>query len=377
MTNWSLFYIVRIGHGDQVTRARATLTTDLVLLAVALVWGSSYLAAKGVTAVTPVMVVLALRYAISAVTLVPLAMARRRLNRSEAWTGAVLGCTQAAVLTLETFGVAHTSATNAGLIISLTVIFTPLLSNACSRTWLPAPFFLAAALAVVGVGLLVSADGLRTPTWGDGLMLAAAGVRALHVTLIGELTRARQVDTVILTTVQAVVGALVLGAVSLPALTRHAEALSAGSWIRLTYLGLVCSVFAFLAQTWAVRRTPPSRASLLMGTEPVWAVAVGVGIAGEHLTLPAAAGAALIVVATFAGQRIEGGHSEKQKRERTGGLVRDEDADTEHAEVAGPSRSRQRESIIVSKPVELGAEAWAPSELRAAPLRGTSHRTPP
>ena len=287
-----------------MTRSRTTLTTDLTLLAVAGVWGSSYLAAKDVTAVTPVLVVLALRYAISAFALVPLAAARRRPSRIEWRIGAVLGCTQAAVLTLETFGVAHTSATNAGLIISLTVVFTPVLSNAWGRTSLPAPFFAASALAVVGVGLLVSGHGFHAPTWGDGLMLAAAGVRAVHVTLIGELTRTRPVDTLVLTAVQAVVGTAVLGVAAAPALS-HVATLSAGSWARLTYLALVCSVFAFLAQTWGVRRTSPSRASLLMGTEPVWAVAIGVGIGGEHLTVLAAAGAAVIVGATFAGQRIE------------------------------------------------------------------------
>jgi drug/metabolite transporter (DMT)-like permease len=68
------------------------------------------------------------------------------------------------VLSLETFGVAHTSATNAGLIISLTVVFTPVLSDAWSRTWLPGPFFVAAVSAVVGVGLLVSGtDFVRRP----------------------------------------------------------------------------------------------------------------------------------------------------------------------------------------------------------------------
>jgi drug/metabolite transporter (DMT)-like permease len=292
-----------------VTRARTTLATDLVLLAVALAWGSSYLAAKDVARVTPVLVVLGLRYAISAIALVPLAALRHRLRWPEVRFGAVLGCTQAAVLTLETFGVAHTSATNAGLIISLTVVFTPVLSNAWSRTWLPGPFFVAAAMAVVGVGLLVSGHGFQAPTWGDGLMLAAAGMRAIHVTLIGVLTRAGQIDTLVLTAIQAVVGTAILGAVALPDLTRHVGVLSAGSWARLAYLALVCSVFAFVAQTWAVRRTSPSRASLLMGTEPVWAVAIGVGVGGEHLTVLAAAGAALIVVATFAGQRIEREHS--------------------------------------------------------------------
>jgi drug/metabolite transporter (DMT)-like permease len=333
--------MIRIGEGYQVIRPSTALTTDLVLLAVALVWGSSYLAAKDVSAVTPVLVMLALRYAISAVALVPLAARRHRPRWPEVRFGAVLGCTQAGVLTLETFGVAHTSATNAGLLVSLTVVLTPVLSNAWSRTWLPRSFFVAGALAVVGVSLLVSGHGFQAPTWGDGLMLAAAGMRAIHVTLIGELTCARPIDTVVLTAIQAVVGTAILGAVALPDVPRHVDVLSAGSWARLVYLAVVCGVFAFAAQTWAVRRTSPSRASLLMGTEPVWAVVIGVGIGGERLTVLAAAGAALIVVATFAGQRIEREHSRNGEREtqsRSSGVAGHDDA---HSVNATPSRSRQ------------------------------------
>jgi len=143
-----------------------TRRTDLVLLLVAVVWGSSYLAAKTATGSAPVLTVLFLRYGISALALVPLA---RGINRRELKAGLVLGLTQAAVLVLETYGVTHTSAANAGLIISLTLVLTPLFD----RRGLPPRFYLAAGLCVVAVGLLMSAHGLHAPGVGDLLMLAA------------------------------------------------------------------------------------------------------------------------------------------------------------------------------------------------------------
>ena len=287
--------------------ARSSQATDAVLMGVALVWGSSYLVAKDLTAVAPVVVVLALRYAISAVALgVVCGRARARLpGAREIGVGVLLGCTQAAVLTLETFGVAGTTATNAGLIISLTVVFTPLLDGLWRRRPLPAPFFAATALAVVGVALLVSSGGFRAPAWGDGLMLAAAAVRAVHVSLIGQLTGGRTSSSLTLTTIQAAVGALVLSAVAAPRLGGAVTHLSLAAWAQLAYLALACTVFAFLAQTWAIRRTSPSRASLLMGTEPVWAVAVGVSLGDEILTPVVAAGAVLVVAATCYGQHVE------------------------------------------------------------------------
>src|SRR5947208_2159246 len=80
---------------------------DAVLLGVALAWGSSYLLAKDLTVVAPVVVVLALRCVISALALAAVCLLRRVAvpRGGELWDGVLLGCTQVAVLTLETFGV--------------------------------------------------------------------------------------------------------------------------------------------------------------------------------------------------------------------------------------------------------------------------------
>lgn len=272
--------------------------TDLVLLLVAVVWGSSYLAAKTATGSAPVLTVLFLRYAISAVALLPLVPG---IRRTELRSGLLLGLTQAAVLVLETYGVTHTSAANAGLIISLTLILTPLLDG----RGLPPRFYLAAAICMIAVGLLVSSHGLHTPGLGDLLMLAAAVVRAGHVTLVGRLSKGSR--PLPLTTVQTLVGTGLFAAVGIPHLPVHA---GAGTWLQLVYLALFCSVFAFLGQTWAVQRTSASRASLLLGTEPIWAVVIGIGLGDEHLTALAAIGAVLMLAGTTWGQSIERKHRE-------------------------------------------------------------------
>ncbi|MFE2184366.1 DMT family transporter [Streptomyces sp. NPDC059455] len=283
--------------------------TDAVLLLVALVWGSSYLTAKTATVALPVLAVLFARYVISALACGALVASRRhrhRWTRAEVRVGSLLGVTQAAVLVLETYGVAHTSAANAGLIISLTIVLTPLLDRTSSRR-LPWTFFLAAGLCVVAVGLLTSSTGLHAPRLGDVLMLAAAVVRAGHVALVGRLTAGRPMDPLHLTTAQTVVGSVLF----LPLAVTHLPDLvhsSATTWIQLIYLALFCSVFAFLAQTWAVQGTSASRASLLLGTEPIWAVAIGISVGGERLTLWATLGAVLMIAGTYWGQAIERAH---------------------------------------------------------------------
>lgn len=318
------------GDVNAITAAPAgrSRSTDGVLLLVAVVWGSSYLAAKTATAALPVLLVLFARYALSAGACGVLVAARgtagaartdagRRspvrirtrlaFTRDELRAGLLLGVTQAAVLVLETYGVAHTTAANAGLIISLTIVLTPMLDRAGHPGGLPPAFHAAAGGCVLAVGLLMSGTGLHAPRTGDLLVLAAAVVRAGHVALVGRCAARRPLRPLHLTTVQTAVGTLLFlgpAATRLPALARAGGA----TWAELAYLALLCSVFAFLAQTWAVQRTSASRASLLLGTEPVWAVAAGIALGGERLTALAALGAAMMVAATYAAQAVERRH---------------------------------------------------------------------
>lgn len=277
---------------------------DALLLGVAIVWGSSYLAAKVLVDVAGVLPVLTLRYAGAALALGLLLVATRaRVGVAEWRWGLVLGLSQAAILLLETYGVAGTSATNAGLLISTTILMTPAFEGFVARSWLPPQFFAAALLAVVGVVFLVG--GLRIPSAGDLLVLAAAVVRAAHVTAIGRVTRRVPLDLRALTFVQLTVGAVVCCALDPFGAVGLVSSASGAQWLGLAYLALGCSVFAFLAQSWAVRHTSAARASLLLGTEPLFAVAFGVLLGGEHLGLLGLLGALLLLAGTSWGRRVE------------------------------------------------------------------------
>lgn len=282
---------------------------DLVLLAVAMVWGASYLAAKVLTTHASVVVVLSLRFILTALGMFAIWVVKRdSFSRGEIKLGVLLGATQSAILYLETLGVSKTTATNAGLIISLTIVMTPILESIAAKNWLPRTFFVASVVGVVGVLLLVSGNGFGRPGLGDLLMLAAAFVRSIHVTAMAHLTRGHSYSSVNLTLLQNVTGAVVFTSLSLDGVGKAVSTFQAPQWWGLLFLSMACSVFAFLGQMWAIRRTSASRASLLLGTEPIWAVAVGVFLGGEILSIIGGIGAVLIVGATFFGQRIETVH---------------------------------------------------------------------
>jgi drug/metabolite transporter (DMT)-like permease len=286
------------------------LLVDVLLIAVAAVWGASFVAAKSLALDIGVAPAVALRFIVAAVALGLICAARReRMPRGRGLAVAVvLGFSQAAIIGLETWGVRLTSATNAGLLISLALIFTPVLESLAARSWLPRSYFVAAVAAVVGVALLVSEGGLRMPNAGDALVVAAAVVRAFHVTASARLTRGRSDSTLAVVFVQLVVCAATASLVAGAELPAAVARLDVFGWANVLFLGLMCSVFAFVVQLWAVRRTSATRASILMGTEPVWALLVGIVLGGESVGAVGLLGAALIVAASYAGQAIERRH---------------------------------------------------------------------
>jgi drug/metabolite transporter (DMT)-like permease len=274
----------------------------MALLAVAIVWGSSYLATKEVVNPDSVFAFLVIRFALAAAGLaVLLAPTLRHTTRSELVLGALFGLILSVIFTLETFGVTQTTASNAGLIVSLTIVMTPLLEQWVRRTRLPPAFYGGTVIAIVGVALMTQSGGLAAPSLGDLLMMLAAAARAVHVTVIARLSEHRKLNPARVTLVQLCTALAVFAIISQS--TGHtvqhvATHMSSYSWILTIYLAMLCTVFAFCIQTWAVRRTSPARVSLLLGTEPLWAAAIAVLLAGEPLTLIGIAGAVLILAGT-------------------------------------------------------------------------------
>ncbi|MFF6884277.1 DMT family transporter [Streptomyces sp. NPDC012421] len=287
---------------------RGAWLTDLPLLLVAVFWGGSYLAAKGITTSHTVVAVLVLRFALVVPVLVAAGWKGLRALTSAQWRGAaLLGLVLAGIFLLETYGVVHTSATNAGLIISLTMIFTPLAEAAVTRTRPSRGFLGAAALSVAGVVLLTQGAGFTAPSLGDLLILLAAVARTVHVLAMARIKAVQSADSLSLTTVQLGTAVLVFAVLAAAGggTTPWAAALDFGprEWAGLVFLSVFCTLFAFFVQMWAVRRTSPSRVSLLLGTEPLWAALAGIALAGDRPGALGLAGAALVLAGTAWGRR--------------------------------------------------------------------------
>ncbi len=290
---------------------------DVLLLATAIFWGGSYLAAKDLTEHASVNSILAFRFTAAAVIMTLIVLARgNKFSRADCLLGALYGVAVGTIMQIETNGIKLTSATNAGLIISLTIIFTPILESLWSRSWLPRKFFIAAVGAIVGVALLVSGNGFKEPNIGDALMLGAAILRAITTTAQGKLAEGRKVSSFNVTVVQLTVCGLSYLALDFGGTVKLVNEFETQQWLNMAFLVLLCTVFGFVALQYGILRTSPSRASLLLSTEPIWAVLTATVFGGEQLFFVGFIGAALIIGCSYWGLGIENRHRLALDRDR-------------------------------------------------------------
>lgn len=274
---------------------------ELLLLLVAIVWGMSYGLTKSAIAYTSIAVFIAIRFGLTFLLLLPLAMQDITKGNSKDWavsvpTGAVL----ALIFFFEVYGVSQTTASNAAFLISLNVIFTALVDTVISKRKPDNKLIGLTLVSTIGVMLLTYSHGLHiTFNQGDISILIAAFLRAIMVTMTKRLTHKKQITNSTLTCVQALVVAVCAYSVAATLSGSYSISLPIETdfWLMTAFLVLFCTLFAFYAQNYSVRKISPTRASLLMGSEPLFGALFSILWLGESFTLIQWAGAAILLTA--------------------------------------------------------------------------------
>lgn len=264
----------------------------LALLVVAVVWGSSFPLTKVMLGQMSARQFLAVRFLMAAaVLLVAFPRALRRLSRRALLQGSALGVLYGAAQLVQTTGLAYTPATISGFITGLYVVATPLCAAVLLRNRIGARAWVGAALAVVGLGVL-ALRGLSLG-YGEWLTLASAVLFALHIVGLGAWARAREALGVAV--VQMVAIAVVCSIATIP--EGFAAPVDAGGWVILVYLAVVSGGLAMIVQTWAQSQMSPSRAAIVMSTEPGWSAVLSIAFFGEPLGWRVVVGGALTLAA--------------------------------------------------------------------------------
>jgi drug/metabolite transporter (DMT)-like permease len=288
------------------------LVATLALLGVTAVWGWTFVIVHAAVAVWGVVAFLAVRFAIAATSAG--ALWGRRLDRSSLRVGAGIGLVLAAGYLAQTWGLRHTTATNAGLITGLFVVLAPIADRALNRVMLRPAAWLAVLASLIGMCLLTG----RPPTrlaFGDLLVLGCAVAFAIHIALLSRY--ARRHDPLALTTAQMIGCALVFAAIW--PVAGPVEPPPREVWFALALTGLVASTAAYAVQTWAQRRLSAARTAVILTTEPMFAALFGIALAGERLGRVQIAGAALILAAVVLSEALPALAGERRSGRRASG----------------------------------------------------------
>jgi drug/metabolite transporter (DMT)-like permease len=262
-----------------------------VLIAVTAVWGVTFVQVKDAVALYPLFAFLALRFAIATLTLAPPGVRRLGSLGRPGWTaGALAGALLGAGYALQTAGLDRTSVSSTGFITGMYVVLTPLLALAFFRIRVERAAWIGVLLATGGLALLAGVHGGSVV--GDLLVLAAAAVYSLQIVLMERY--APRFDAIAFTLVEMLaafagllVTAVAVGQLSVP----HGRTV----WGALLVTGVFASALAFLAQTWAQRRTTATQTALAFSLEPVWTAFFGFTLAGDRLGAVGWLGCAVIM----------------------------------------------------------------------------------
>ncbi|MFT4084606.1 MAG: DMT family transporter [Nocardioides sp.] len=273
-------------------RARPSTSTwaTLALLALAACWGSTFFMIHDLVQRIPTLDFLGVRFAIAGLVLLAIAPgAVRRLPRPALRRSVALGLLYGLAQILQTEGLVRTPATVSGFITGSCVVLTPLLAAALWHASIGRPTWLAAMVAVVGLGILtlsgVSIGG------GEALTLAAAVLYALHIVALSAWSTPQTALG------SSIVQLLVIGALCLLVTGWNGVVLPdrRADWLALLYMALVVGGLGLLAQTWAQAHLAPTPAAITMSMEPVFAAAFAVLFGGEQATVRLVVGGLLVL----------------------------------------------------------------------------------
>lgn len=276
-----------------------TKKADVLILFVTFCWGSSYLFMKeGLGSLGPYNLI-ALRFGLAFLAAALFLGRRLHITRAALQGGFVLGLLIFLGFAALTTGLQSTTTSNAGFLVSLMVVFIPLIEAVCFGKRLSLPVLSGISLAVLGIAFLTLQGGLALNP-GDVLCLLSAFFNAVQVLYV---TRTLQkADALTLSVLQLGFAGLLAGGASLLLETPQLPA-SAMGWVSILYLGLICSAFGFMAQIIAQKYTSPERVGILFCLEPVFAAALGVLCLGEHFGLGSLIGASLVLAGVIISSR--------------------------------------------------------------------------
>ncbi len=270
---------------------------ELLLLAITIVWGSTFVVTKELIVTNSPFFYTAFRFLLSAAMLfIPFSRRCLALPRATWKHGAILGAFLFAGFVLQTVGIAYTTASKAAFFTGMLVPFTPIVHFIAQRVFglkrriLRAGNIIGVVFAALGLYLLTSPSG-SSFNLGDGLNLACALFFACFIVYLD--TVPEETDKLGMTFVQFVVcGGL--GAVAALAFEEVRVSFTSGTLAGFLYLTIFATVITMWVQNRYQGDTTPTRAAVIFAVEPVVAAILAFIVLNELIGTAGIVGAGII-----------------------------------------------------------------------------------
>ncbi len=276
--------------------------------ALCLCWGSTFAPLKLVASAVPPLFAAGVRFVVAGGILLAWALTRHGRVRLSAGDVAHLAVPAALAIAanygLMAWGIQRTSS-GVGAVVNLAVV--PLSAWTCGvalrRDTFTAATLGGLALGVSGLALLVARPLARGEE--GGILAIALGAACYGVGTVLSAPIARRRPAIDVSAVQMVVGGLVL--LTIAALVEPVDAAALGTLRRpaiaaaMGYLVAVGSLAGFTLYQYLLHLWPASRVAMYTFVSPTVALALGVAVAGEHMTARAAFASALMLAGAALG----------------------------------------------------------------------------
>lgn len=278
-----------------------TFLADGLLLLVALIWGSAFVAQRlGMNHMGP-WTFNAIRFLIGGIALIPFLLFQRRqgsvFKRSTWFGGIALGLVMMFASGFQQIGLIYTTAGKAAFITCLYIVLVPVLGlfigNKTSKdSWV------GIAITLPGLAFLTLGDDLML-NYGDGLEMIGAVFWAIHLLLISRLAPINNV--IALAFVQFLACSMFSLAVAGATETMAWSQVEGALW-PLLYLGFVSTGVGYTLQIIGQKTAPVAHASIILSLETVFAVIVGYLFLNERLSGIAMVGCVLMLAGMVVSQ---------------------------------------------------------------------------
>ena len=282
---------------------RQSQRADLIMLFIALIWGTTFIAQRMSIGIVGPFFYSACRFLLGALVLLPLMFWRGKGENGPSknlWRdGALLGVIITIGINLQQIGLQFTTIANAGFITGLYVVIVPIIGiflrhKMHKATWL------GVFLAVLGMYFL-SVQGDFSVLKGDWFQLIGTIAWSAHVLLLSVLSQRH--DPIRLSIVQFFVcGVLCM------LLSFGFEILSDQNLIQaipaILYGGILSVGLGYTLQVFAQRNAIPSHAAIIFSMESVFAALAAWFILGETISARAIFGCALMLAGMLIAQLI-------------------------------------------------------------------------